>query len=356
MADQLLETAITNWEPRFTVNGVEANDYAKITKSLDQWDDWCAAWCQGAQEYVQLAQEAQSNGFSISAGEHFARAATYFHFGKFLFVQDLEQMKSAHLRAVEALSQALPLLTTPASRIEIQFAGSTLVGILRLPSSEDRAWPTVILIPGLDSTKEEFRDVEKTFLARGMATFAMDGPGQGEAEYDLPITPNWEEVGAAVIEKLHGLSQVDPGRIGVWGVSLGGFYASRLASSDLPIAATISLAGPYSLGDSWDRLNPLTQQAFKVRSHSESLVEAKEKSQALTLEGRAEKIRQPLLVIMGKLDRLFPYSDAERLVSEVSGEAEFVLLEKGNHGCANVIQEHRPYSADWMANKLRVGR
>ena len=43
----------------------------------------------------------------------------------------------------------------------------------------------MIMIPGLDSTKEELRSTEDLFLERGIATFSVDGPGQGEAEYDL---------------------------------------------------------------------------------------------------------------------------------------------------------------------------
>jgi 2,6-dihydroxypseudooxynicotine hydrolase len=352
MADQLLETAVANWEPRFTVNGVEANDYARITKPLTAWGQWCQAWCDGAEEYLALAEIAKADGHAISAGEHFARAATYFHFGKFLFVHDMEQMRAAHTRAVSALTNALPFFVPPASRIEIPYGGAKIVGVLRRPNATERKWPTVILIPGLDSTKEEFRDVEKAFHNRGMATFAMDGPGQGEAEYDLRITPKWDEVGTAVLAKLLSLPDVDGERIGVWGVSLGGFYAARLAASDLPIVATIALAGPYNLGETWDRLNPLTQSAFMVRSHSHSIEEAKEKAFELTLEGHAQKIKKPLLVIMGKLDRLFPYTEAERLIAETTGPTKLILLERGNHGCANVIQEHRPYCADWMADQL----
>ena len=58
----------------------------------------------------------------------------------------------------------------------------------------------MVLIPGLDSAKEEFRATEQLFLDRGLATFSVDGPGQGEAEYDLPIRPDWEVPGAAILD------------------------------------------------------------------------------------------------------------------------------------------------------------
>ena len=351
MTDALLNTAITNWEPRFTANGVDASDYARITASMTTWDDWCAGWSRGAEVHLALAEAALNEDRFLSAGEFFARAATYFHFGKFLFVHDREQERRAHRRAVEALTRALPLLDPPGRRESIAFDGSHLVGILRTPH-HGGPHPTVVLIPGLDSTKEEFREVERSFLDRGMATFSLDGPGQGEAEWTLPIRPDWEVVGEAVFAHVAALPEVDAERMGVWGVSLGGYYAARLANADLPIRATIALSGPYNLGDAWPHLNPLTRRAFEVRSYSSDADAAQRRAGDLTLEGHTSHVHRPLLVVMGARDRLFPASDAQRLVSEAGPSAELLLLEDGNHGCANVMYRHRPYSADWMARHL----
>jgi 2,6-dihydroxypseudooxynicotine hydrolase len=187
-----------------------------------------------------------------------------------------------------------------------------------------------------------------------MATFALDGPGQGEAEWSLAIRPEWDEVGEVVIDYLQSLEVVDADRIGVWGVSLGGFYAARLASSGLPIRGTITLSGPFDFGASWANLNPLTRQAFQVRAHCSAPDEAEQRAQDLTLDGRAEKITTPLLVITGKQDRLFSWHDAERLAEESGGDTTLWLLDNGNHGCANVVHRHRPQSADWMADRLDV--
>ena len=353
MADVLLETAISNWGPRFTANGVEASDYERITSSLGSWDEWCDAWSRGAEEYLALGEDALLEDRHRSAGEFFARAATYFHFGKFLFVHDINQARTAHSRAVEALTRALPLLDPVGRREIIEFDGSNLVGILRVPVGEG-PHPTVLLIPGLDSTKEEFREIERSFLERSMATFALDGPGQGEAEWTLPIRPDWEVVGDAVLTHLAGLPEVDASRVGVWGVSLGGYYAARMAAADLPIRATVALSGPYNLGDAWSRLNPLTRRAFEVRSFSHSAQEAQQRAGELSMRGLAHQITQPFLVVMGAKDRLFPSSDAERLVAESGPQSELLLLQDGNHGCANVIHRHRPYSADWMAQRLHA--
>lgn len=352
MTDTLLETAVANWGPRFTANGVDASDYQAITSSISHWDEWCARWSAAASTYEDLATKALLNGFTQSAGEHYARAATYYHFAKFLFVHDLAQARVANDHAARTLNAALPFLDPPGKTIAVPFRSTQLAGILRCPKDSTAAAPVVWLIAGLDSAKEEFREVERAFLDRGLATFSIDGPGQGEAEWDLPIEADWREVGEAVLRALALESGVDSNRCGIWGVSLGGYYAANVASSDLPFRATVTLSGPFDFGAHFEKLNELTRRAFVVRSGATSLNDAQQRANQMTLSGVANTIHRPLLVIMGGKDRLFPTSDATELASRAT-EATLLVLPNGNHGCANVINHHRPYAADWLAHHLQ---
>lgn len=349
--DPRVTSAIAHWKHRFTANGVAPADFERITSKLERWDDWCRAWCSAASEHEALGREALRAGHTHSAGTHLARAAVYFHFAKFVFVDDIEQMRGAHASAVRCLNDALPHLDPPGERHEIPFENGALVGILRRPATTES--PAVILIPGLDSTKEEFRSTEVLFLQRGMATFSVDGPGQGEAEYDLPIRGDWEAPGAVLVDYLSALDGIDPTRIGLWGVSLGGYYAPRAASGVSGIRACIALAGPYNFGEVWDGLPDLTRNTFRVRSKVGTEAEARARALTLTLEGRTGSIRCPVQVVMGRLDRLIPWQQARRLAEELGDLADFLLLSDGNHGCANVAYKHRYKSADWMAEKLK---
>jgi dienelactone hydrolase len=349
--DDRLAMAISHWAPRFTTNGVTAGDFDRIVNGISSWDEWCAAWSTVAAEHEQLGRDALAAGHTISAGEHLSQAAVYFHFAKFLFVSDLDQMRVAHEQAVRCLTNALPYLDPPGRRAEIPFEGSQLVGVLRLPPGPG-PHPAMIMIPGLDSAKEELRSTEDLFLERGIATFSVDGPGQGEAEYDLAIRGDWEVPGAAIIDWLSGADGIDGHRIGVWGVSLGGYYAPRVASGDERVRACVALAGPYSFADGWDSRPILTREAFRVRSKSPDMESARRRAEELTMEGRAALITCPLLAVMGKLDRLIPWQHAQRLVDEAGGEAQLLLLEQGNHGCANLAPFHRQATADWAAERL----
>ncbi|MGH9075152.1 MAG: alpha/beta hydrolase family protein, partial [Acidimicrobiales bacterium] len=190
MADERVISAISNWGPRFISHGVDASDFQQVTAGIDSWDEWCRAWCGAGAEHEKLGRESLGDGRGRSAGAHLSRAAIYYHFGKFLFVQDMDQLRAAHRRAVQCLTDALPHLDPPGERVDVAFEGATLVGVLRRPRGPG-PHPAVLLIPGLDSAKEEFPTTEQLFLDRGVATFSLDGPGQGEAEYDLAIRPDW---------------------------------------------------------------------------------------------------------------------------------------------------------------------
>jgi 2,6-dihydroxypseudooxynicotine hydrolase len=349
--DARVASAVSHWAPRFTTNGVAVADFQRVTAGIERWEDWCSAWSAAAQVHEDLGREALADGRHRSAGVHLSTASVYYHFGKFLFVEFPEQMRAAHTRAVACLSEALPYLDPPGERVEIPFEGSHLVGILRRPKGAG-PHPVVVMVPGLDSTKEEFRSTEALFLERGLATFSVDGPGQGEAEYDLPIRGDWEVPGQAIVDAVSAQPGIDADRIGVWGVSLGGYYAPRFASGVEQVKACVSLAGPYNFGECWDQLPPLTRAAFTARSFSSDDDQGRTRALELDLTDAAGNIRVPLLVVAGQQDRLIPWQHAERLVAEATGPTELLMLEDGNHGNMNVAAKHRYKTADWMARQL----
>src|SRR5579859_4839033 len=142
-------------------------------------------------------------------------------------------------------------LEPPAQRVEIPYGRHVLAGILRRPAGADHP-PVVVMVPGLDSVKEELQATADHFLRRGIATLAIDGPGQGEMEFDRDIEPAYEKPAGAGIDWLEGREDVDASRVGVFGVSLGGYYAVRVAAMERRVRATIELAGTYSLASFWD--------------------------------------------------------------------------------------------------------
>jgi 2,6-dihydroxypseudooxynicotine hydrolase len=98
----------------------------------------------------------------------------------------------------------------------------------------------------------------------------------------------------------------------------------------------------------------VSQETFKVRSHSATIEAGFELAKQFTLEGKAQNIRCPLLVIFGAGDRLIAPAEGKRLADSASGPTEFVLYEEGNHVCFNISYKFRPLTGDWMAEKLNT--
>ena len=348
--DPRVASAISHWAPRFVSNGVLLADFEDVTGSLERWEDWCAAWSARAKLHEELGRLALGEGYKLSAGEHLVRAAIYYHFAKFVFVQDPKQMRAAHVKAVECYREGVAHCRPPGERVSIPFEGRTIYGVLRKPAA--RGCPVLIMAPGLDSTKEEIHAYEEPFLARGIAVLAIDGPGQGEAEYEIPICGDYERAAAAVVDWIEQRTDLDAGRVGIWGVSLGGYYAPRAATVDSRIRACIALAGPYDFGAAWDGLPELTREAFRVRSHLGTEEAAREHAHTLSLEGMACRITCPLLVVFGRQDTLLPPEGAERLAAEAAGPTRLLMVEDGNHVCNNIIYKYRPLVADFMVEHL----
>ena len=351
MPDEKVQAAINNWAPRFTSQGVDYNDFYRTTARVEKWDDWCREWCVTGDVHADLAAKAESKARTASAGEAHISAALCYHFGKFLFQDHHDEYMAAGRKSIDAFAKGLKLLDPTAERVEIPFDGATMVGTLRRPPDAARP-PFVLLLPGLDSVKEEFFSWENVFLKRGLATFSLDGPGQGECGYHSSIRADYETPVSAALDALTKRTDIDSNRIGLAGVSLGGYYAPRAAAFEARVKAAVGIAGPWNFAECWPHLPSLTRAAFRHHSGAKDEAEAVANAGRLSLDGAAQKIKQPLLIIHGKLDRLIPWEQAHKIVDAVGKNAELAMYENGNHVCNNIPYVYRPLTADWLKEKL----
>ncbi|MCA1647520.1 MAG: alpha/beta fold hydrolase [Chloroflexi bacterium] len=356
MSDPRVDAAIAHWAPRFIAQGVDYNDFVRTTARIQRWEDWCTEWQRTAADHEALARAAEDRHSPRAAADAWIQAAMCHHFGKFVFFDDMDQLRSATAATAADFARAAPLLDPPAQPVHIPYAGTHLPGYLRRPYAV-HAPPVVLLIAGLDSTKEEFHTFSGLFLRRGVATLAFDGPGQGEMEFELPIEPAFERPVGAVLDWLASHTDVDAARVAAAGVSLGGYYAARAAAFEPRLACSVAMGGPYAFAPNFDDIPSLSRRAFQVRSHSVDLDQARERAAALDLDGVAERIRMPFLVVFGRQDRLIPYQHAERLYAEIaSADKRLEMYEHGNHVVNNIPYAYRPLVADWVADHLYTGQ
>jgi pimeloyl-ACP methyl ester carboxylesterase len=350
VADARVQAAIEHWASRFIQNGVDYNDFVRITARIDAWEQWLPEWTRTADEHEAYAHESEGAGRGRTAGEAWLRAAVCRHFGKFVWTVDPELAAAATLRSVEAMRKAHSHLDPDAERIEAPLDGGRVVANLRRPPETRRA-PLVVLIPGLDSTKEEFFFLEQSHLVRGVATLSIDGPGQGETGLEIPIRPDFETGVAPVLDAIADRADLDQDRIGAMGVSLGGYYAPRVAAFEPRIKAVVGLSGPFCFGETWEGLPPMTRETFALKSAAATDEEARERAMALDLSGVCERIAVPALYVTGALDQLIPWQQTERQARQTPG-GQFVCYPDGNHGCSNKPYRARPAIADWMRERL----
>lgn len=351
MTDPRIEAAIDHWAPRYVEHGVPVGDFLDITRTIDRWEDWCAAWTEAGRVHEREGDAALAAGHRRSAALHLLTASVEYHFGKFLFCHDVEQMRATHELAVAAHRKAHPVADPPIERIEFPYGSHMLVGNLRRPSGIERP-PVVLLIPGLDSAKEELTGVEGWFLDRGMATFSIDGPGQGEAEYDLPIETAYEKPAGAAIDELERRDELDTDRLGAFGVSLGGYYVVRAAAREPRIKALISLSGPHTLNEFIDEMPPMSRLAFQVRTHAPDYETAKERLAGMDLTGVVSDVTCPSFVVTGAEDRIVPVDQTRRIADGISGPVTVKIIEGANHVATNKAYLYRPHMGDWMAERL----
>jgi dienelactone hydrolase len=349
--DERVRIATQHWAPRFVANGVDLSDFNATLVRIQTWPQWCAEWGKTAHGYEALAQEAEARGRTLTAAEAWRRAGICWHFGKFVFMEDPQQALHAQQRLVDCYQRGMWALEPPAERVEIPYEDIRMAALLRRPVGIERP-PVVIMFPGLDSVKEELQATAEYMLRRGMATLAVDGPGQGETEILRNIEPAYERPAAAVMEWVHSQATLDSDRVGVFGVSLGGYYAVRAAAFVPGVRAAVDLAGVYAMAPHWDERPPMTRATFARRSGAADEAEGRERAKAMTLEGTTQHVRCPLLIVHGTQDTIVPFSDAQRIHAEVA-TSELAAFEGSNHGCTDRVFASRTLLADWLAEHLR---
>jgi len=128
----------------------------------------------------------------------------------------------------------------------VQFVsdGITLAGTLVLPEGS-QTHPAVVLFHGSGpQTRDLF--TARWFASEGIAALAYDKRGVGESSGDFRKVPFMElcDEGLGAIQYLKSRKEIDAKRIGVWGLSQGGWLGPLAASRSADVAFVIAVSGP----------------------------------------------------------------------------------------------------------------
>lgn len=308
--------------------GVDPHEYRRVTAGLASVADWGPSFVRTGHAYLERAENA---GSLLSAGEYLLTAARWFHVAT---LAPYPEAGSAAAAADHALGRALTALEPGARRV----SGEGFTGWLRGPAE---APGTVVVVPGLDSAKEEFLDLVSALLARGLAVFAMDGPGQGVLAGPTTLRPDYEQVVGRVIDAL-GVT-----RIGLVGLSLGGYFAARTAAMEPRVAVAATVSGPFRFD--WEKVPPRVRDIMTRRAGGADA--AREFARHVDLAALAPRIAAPLLVVDGDLDVIPGVTNGEPL-ARLAPHGTYLSVPHGDHLLGNARPDWLPRLGDHIARFL----
>ncbi|MFI1377803.1 alpha/beta hydrolase [Embleya sp. NPDC020886] len=331
---------------RVIVCGLDPFEYDRVVGGLDTLRDWLPAFRRVGETYRAAGERYAADGHIVSAGDAFRTAARWLHCATFPPLADHTRTIAAAREADAAMGRAFAYLDPGATRIE----GEGFAGWLRRPVGATGPARVVVVVPGLNSGKEEFHAVDEALLRRGVATFSFDGPGQGVL-VDTAPRADYHRVVGRVIDALATRTDLDTGAgVGLIGMSLGGFYAILTAAHEPRVAATVAVSGPYRLD--WAELPLFVRETLTVRTGSVGAAE--EFVRGVDLAGIASGIGTPLWVVEGG-DDVTPGVLPAELAAHEAPLGELLVLPHGDHLLCNAQSGWLPDTADRLVDRL-VGR
>ncbi|HWO02042.1 MAG TPA: alpha/beta fold hydrolase [Blastocatellia bacterium] len=265
---------------------------------------------------------------------------------------------AARMKAVEPDYSAPPGATFAAEEITVQTRGFTLSGTLLLPKAGKRPFPAVITITGSgQQTRDErlplpglekyrpFGQIAEALASRGVAVLRVDDRGVGKSTglqtLSSATMADFADDVRAQVEYLRSRREIDPKRIALAGHSEGGVIAPMVAAADPQIAAIVLMAGTAKRGDvvleyqinyQLDANTSLSAEE-KAKQRAEQLGEIRNVVQGGDTSKLPEimrsawmryfltydplpaiaRVRQPILVLQGELDRQVTADQAQML-------------------------------------------
>jgi len=309
--------------------GSEIGELHKIGSKLkdkapdddEAWFDACVQVADGVRAH---ADKFEKGGHRYSAAHAYLRACNYYQMAERFRTPKDETALTAFRAGVDCFHRHAALTDIKIEIVEVPFEGGSLPGyFVHAQNAKAKRAPCVVFFDGLDVTKEiQYMRGVPDLIKRGISVLVMDGPGTGEAirfrghylRYD------YEVAGSACIDYLEKRGDVDPKKIGIVAISLGGYYAPRCAALDHRYAACIAWGAQWDYHATWKkRVDAQFKMSLSVPGHHimwilgvDSLDAALKTLEPFKLDGVMQKMRCPFLLVHGAEDEQIPLADAQK--------------------------------------------
>jgi len=326
-------------------------------------------WAAMGDKLVELAAEDEARGRGFSASTKLERASLYLMVAERMQGHGAPGRAATYASALAAFEKSTRLGNINRERVEIPLTSGTMPALYTRGEGEGPR-PVVVYCNGLDSCKEllYWSRLPEALARRGISTLCVDQPGTGEALrlQGLPVDPHSENWASKAVDWLETQADVDPKRIGMTGISLGGHFAPRAVAYEPRFASGACWGANHNWREVQDKRmkregeNPVPHYWAHVMwaFGAETMEEFLEKSDAMNLNGHMGGVRVPFLVTHGAEDRQISVSYAhdcyDQLVNSPRRELKIFTAREGGveHVGADNMAYGRDYIADWFAETL----
>ncbi|MFZ2997147.1 alpha/beta hydrolase family protein [Sphingobium sp.] len=328
-----------------------------------------AQWVAMADKLIGLAAEDEAQGRAFSASDKLERASLYLFNAERMQGHGHPGRQATYAKARDTFDRSTALGQINRQRVDIPLSTGTMPALYtRAPG--DGPHPVVVYCNGLDSCKEllYWSRLPEALARRGISTLCVDQPGSGEALrlQELPVDPHSEHWASKAVDWLEQQQDVDPKRIGMTGISLGGHFAPRAVAYEPRFASGAVWGANHNWAEVQQKRmkregeNPVPHYwahvmwAFGASDMDDFLA----KSADMNLNGHMDGIKVPFLVTHGAKDRQISVDYAhdcyDQLVNSPKRALKLFTEREGGveHVGADNMSYGRDYIADWFADTL----
>lgn len=335
-----------------------ARTAARIGDETTDGEVWQREWNRTAKEVGAQGQAALERGEIVTARRALFRSCSYYRHSEFFLRSNDPRRAEAYNDGRANFRKAVSLSDGVIEQIEVPFEGKSMEGYVIRPDNSGERRPTVLFLGGADSWAEELYFLGGTeFPARGMNVVVVDTPGRGSSLRfkEMYSRPDYEVPVGAVLDFLEKRDDVDADRIGLAGVSFGGYYAPRAAAFEPRVKAVAAWCGTWSILTDFYEFYPPLQEQLQWLSGSKDDAEAREKLAAFTLDGVADKLQIPVYVMHGTRDIIMDIQGAHRFVEALTTDDVTVDIYDGAgslHCSYDYFTVATSRLADWFTHRI----
>ena len=332
---------------------------------------WFQAWRKEGDTLRARGDRAEEKGHPLTAASNYLRACLHYQMSDhFRQPKDTDAM-AVYRESVVCFKKFAALTDRPRiEAVEVPFKnGAFPAYFVHAENNTAQRNPCVVRFGGFDTQKElQYLRGTPDLVRRGISCLLVDGPGQGEAIRfrGMHLRHDFEIAGSAAADYLATRADVDIDRVGILAMSLGGYYAPRCAAMDKRYKVCIAWGATWDYHQAWvRRMETLKHAALSVPADHllwvcgvETYDEALQKLEGFRLDGIAQQVECPFLLLHGAEDAQVSTADAQKLFDAISSKDKtFRVFTADEGGAQHCQRDYLPLAcevvADWLEEKLK---